>query len=212
LGVTREAGCVSKCISECVEGGEEGVGLDEEEQCGGDDLVYSVGSSVYLHAEINRVTVNKLVRALDGAAKHALSTAASAREAEVRLYINSEGGDVFSGISAMSHVRRCRVPVTTVVDGFVASAATFVLLAGKRREMCRYSKVLIHQVRSGFWGKYVDLLDEVKNLKDLMRSIRRIYEAHTRLDRRSILRLLRTEVALNSTQCLEANIVSEVVE
>lgn len=46
--------------------------------------------------------------------------------------------------------------------GFVASAATFLLLAGAERLAMPNAHILIHQIRTGFWGKFNDLLDEVR--------------------------------------------------
>ena len=170
-------------------------------------MVRRIGTQIYFHCEVSRKTVLQLVLHLQEARKEAVVNGTG----EVTLFIHSEGGDVYAGLSAMSHIKHCAVPVTTVADGFVASAASFILLAGSRRRICPYGNVLIHQIRSGFWGKYVDMLDEVKNAKGVMKTLRKIYREHTTMDVDTIKRVLNQEVALDAKKCLEFSIVTEIV-
>ena len=79
------------------------------------------------------------------------------------LYIHTDGGDAYAGLSAMDHIKNMRVPVHTVVDGLCASAGTFILMGGEKKYALRHSSVLIHQLRLGFWGTYEDLKDEMQN-------------------------------------------------
>lgn len=183
---------------------------EEEDECDATaqgPLVYRHGARVYFHCEVNRRSVARLIEALDSASRHAVADGTG-----VTLYIHSEGGDVFAGLSAMQHVARCAVKVTAVVDGFVASAATFILLGAGHRRMGPHDKVLIHQMRSGVWGKYTDVLDEVKNMKDLMKSIRRVYRQHTHMDKETVRAMLGKELALNAKQCLEFHIVHAITD
>ena len=70
----------------------------------------------------------------------------------LKLLINSGGGSITAGISSMDTILRCKVPVETYVDGFCASAATFISVVGGRRFMSRNSYMLIHQLSSSLWG------------------------------------------------------------
>ena len=168
---------------------------------------------IYFHADVTTESVMRLILSLGEAAeflnnrKLPVILNETQQQHKIYLYIRSNGGEVYAGISAMSHIRNSHVPVVTIVDGFVASAGTFLLLGGKERRMCSNSKVLIHQIRTGFWGKYSDLLDEVKNTRDLMKTIKRIYKSNTSLDVDSINNLLNAELTLNAKQCVKANIV-----
>ena len=173
--------------------------------------VIQIDNNVYFHTSVSIKSILLLVTALQKAARFALNESLyfkdSPNRMKVHLYIHSDGGDAYAGISAMAHIRRCPVDVVTIADGFVASAATFLLLAGKERRMCANSKVLIHQLRTGFWGKYSDLLDEVKNTKDLMRTVKKIYKKNTNMEKSQINELLKAEITLNAQKCLDANII-----
>ena len=94
---------------------------------------------------------------------------------KIYIYIHSYGGDVYAGLSCMNTLENCNVPIITIVDGYVASAATFLLLGGHKRHMRKYSHILIHQIRGESWGKYEELKDEFINTEKLMETIKNIY-------------------------------------
>ena len=125
--------------------------------------VSRIGQRVYFYTGVSRTSIRILIRKLHEAAAEALAAAATTPQVapRVTLFINSEGGCARSGLSAMDHIQALPVPVVTVADGMCASAATFLLLGGKQRQIMEHSEVLIHQLSTGFWGTYTSLLDEV---------------------------------------------------
>lgn len=174
------------------------------------ELVTQEGNNVYFHSEVSRSTVLKLVQCLAKANVEAVRTCASVHEATVYLYIHSGGGDAYAGLSAFDHVRNNKVPVTTVVDGFVASAATFLLLGGTYRAAMKHSTVLIHQLKTSFWGRYVDLVDEMDNSKELMEMIKQVYAEHTTMSKKKIECLLCKEKNIDAAKCLSLGFVQEL--
>lgn len=172
--------------------------------------VITVRESVYFSADVESRHVLHLVRAIDEASEYALQHATWPSEARVYLYINSGGGCAFAGLSAMDHIRTNRVPVVTVADGYVASAATFLLLGGYERKSMRNAKILIHQLSTYFDGKYVDLLDEVENSKELMASFRHVYAENTKLKGSELDALLSKETHMNATRSLACGMIDEI--
>ena len=61
-------------------------------------------------------------------------------------------------------IKNLNNPVHTYVDGFAASAATLLSLSGEKRFMTKNSLMLIHQLSSGFMGKFTEIKDENDNL------------------------------------------------
>ena len=166
---------------------------DDDNDADDDGSIVCLRNSVYFYADVTKRTVLRLVQKLHEANEYATKGLGTTPQQEVRvyLYINSPGGEVFAGLSAMDHIRWNPVPVVTVVDGFVASSATFLLLGAAERKAMRNARILIHQLTATFWGKFVDLLDEVKNTQELMRSIQAIYTQGTRMDTATVEELLR---------------------
>lgn len=131
---------------------------------------------------------------------------------KIHLYIHSKGGDAFAGLSAMSVIKNCRVPVVCIADGIVASAATFLLLgATSGRWIRRNSCVLIHQIRTEFWGPYDELKDEMKNSKNLMKSIKRVYKKNSTMPAEIIEEIMSKEIYLSDKKCLEYGLVDKII-
>lgn len=130
---------------------------------------------------------------------------------KIFIYIQSNGGDAYAGLSIMNTLENMRVPVVTIVNGIVASAATLMLLGGSERHMQRNSNILIHQIRGGIWGKYDDLQDEMKNSAQLMKDLEQIYTTKTNIPLSFLRRIIKRELNMNPDQCLEYNIIDKII-
>ena len=183
---------------------------DTEEETS--SLIKRYKNIVYFHADVSKETVLKLAICLEKASRHVLRFPSSKPDDQwVYLYVHSDGGDAYAGLSAMAHIKSSRVPVHTIVDGFVASAATFMILAGKRRTMQLHARFLVHQIRMGFSGKYEDLLDEVENSNDLTKSILDIYKSVGGITTRHLNGIMKRERHLTANECKELNFIHEIV-
>jgi len=63
---------------------------------------------------------------------------------EIRLHINSPGGEVFEGIAIANALRNHPARVVAVVDGLAASAASFVATAADEVIMGQNTEMMIH--------------------------------------------------------------------
>lgn len=70
---------------------------------------------------------------------------------EIRVEINSPGGNVFDGIAIYNALRMHPAKVTTRVDGIAASIASVIAQAGDHRVMIDSSQMMIHNA----WGLVV---------------------------------------------------------
>lgn len=89
----------------------------------------------------------------------------------VSVLIYSGGGDPIAACAIYDMIRASGNDVTTCGFGLVASAATIILQAGKRRLMSPYSTFMIHGISLGMQGELksheVDLhANEIKRLDD----------------------------------------------
>ena len=129
----------------------------------------------------------------------------------IHLYINSGGGSITAGISSMDTILRCKVPVHTYVDGFAASAATFLSIVGSKRFISRHSYMLIHQLSSNFWGKYSEFQDEKQNLDLMMDTIKNVYKEYTKVPVRKLNEILKHDLMWDAKTCLEYGLVDEII-
>lgn len=71
---------------------------------------------------------------------------------KIDVRINSNGGDVFSGIAIYNALRTSTADITIYVDGVAASIAGIIALCGKPLYMSPYAKLMLHSVSGGMWG------------------------------------------------------------
>lgn len=93
---------------------------------------------VFLNGEINMYSVNLLIAQL-------LFLEAEDPEKEINIYINSPGGEVYSGMALYDTIQYLKAPVNTICVGLAASMAAVILASGKKRMALTHSRILIHQ-------------------------------------------------------------------
>ena len=179
---------------------------DDEEE----DIVKTVGSDIYFYADVSKKTIFQLIECLNKLETELLKKAVDlpGYTPQVRIFIHSDGGDVYAGFSGMDHLLNSKVKIITIADGCCASAATFLLLGGKERFMKKHSYLLIHQITSGgFWGKFHELKDELETCTKLMNALKKIYTERTNIPEKKFKSLMKRDVYLSSEECREYQIV-----
>ena len=168
---------------------------------------------IYFYSGVNRnacCELNKKISELEAKAI-TISQNLDIYEPPIKLFINSGGGNIVSGIASMDTMLRCKVPIETYVDGFSASAATFLTVVGEKRYMSRNSYMLVHQLSSTFWGTYSNFEDEKKNLDLMMKTIKDIYKKYTKLPMKKLDEILKHDLMWDAKTCLEYGLVDEIV-
>jgi len=173
-----------------------------------------VSNRIFFYSEIARDKVLQLNKGLQDASREIITdkhTRGLTETLGIFLHVQSYGGEVFAGLSAMDEILRCRVPVTTVVDGCAASAATFLTIAGGHRQISRNAYMLIHQLSGGAWGNYMQLRDAQQNSDALMAKIRGIYMQYTKLSAKRLDDILKHDLWFDAKTCLKYGLVDEII-
>ncbi|MDJ1121033.1 ATP-dependent Clp protease proteolytic subunit [Olsenella sp. YH-ols2217] len=78
---------------------------------------------------------------------------------DISLYINSPGGDIYSGMGIIDTMNYIKPDVSTICVGMAASMGAVILAAGTegKRYCLPNSMVLIHQPSSGVQGQQTDI-------------------------------------------------------
>lgn len=163
---------------------------------------------IFFYEEVTKESVLHLIKTL--MTMKARLMASGGYKKRIYLFIHSDGGDLHAGMSAMDHIMHLGIEVRTVIDGFVASAATLMFLAGTKRYVMPNANLLIHQLSTEFWGKYQDLKDECANSHGLMETIKSIYLKYTDIPPKDIKSLLKRELYLSADKCLEYKIAHKM--
>lgn len=187
------------------------LGGDTEPQT--DDSVEVNQNKIFFYADVSRSEVLKLNKHMDSLQKRLQTSAIllDSDPANIFLHINSFGGSLFAGLAAVDYIKKCKVPVHTVIDGCAASAATLMSVVGQERKMHRHSFMLIHQLSTLMWGKYEDLRDDMKNNDLLMKTIKDIYMEHTKIPKRQLNKILKHDLWWDAETCLKYGLVDEII-
>jgi ATP-dependent protease ClpP protease subunit len=171
-------------------------------------------NKIYYYAGVNRDSASELNKKIGELESKSLTLCHNLdldQPPTLRIFINSGGGSVVSGISSMDTILRTKVPVHTYVDGFCASAATFMSVVGNFRFMSRNSYMLIHQLSTQFWGKYSDFEDEKQNLDLMMTTIKSVYEKYTKVPKKKLDEILKHDLMWDAETCLKYGLIDEII-
>ena len=170
-------------------------------------------NNIYYYTGVNRnsaVELNKKINELETKSL-TMGINLEIEPPPIKVFINSGGGSITAGISSMDTILRCKVPIYTYVDGFCASAATFLSIVGTKRFMSKNSYMLVHQLSSNFWGKYSEFEDEKQNLDLMMDTIKNMYKEYTKLPMKKLDEILKHDLMWDAQTCLKYGMIDEVV-
>ena len=179
---------------------------------GGGSVTKVVENNIYFYGDIlesNALELNATLFELD----KKLSVAGVYLDVNpiINLRLNSYGGSLFAGLATVDVIRNLNCEVHSHVEGAAASAATIISVACSKRFIGKYSKMLIHQLSAGSYGKYTELEDDMENNKHLMNTIKDIYKAYTNLPMKKLNEILKHDLWFDSKTCLEYGLVDEIV-
>ena len=124
---------------------------------------------IFLGEEINSVSANLVVAQL-------LHLESQDAEKDISLYINSPGGEVYSGLASLDTMNFIKPQVSTICVGMAASMAAVLLSAGaKGKRFCLpHSKVMIHQPSGGAQGQQTEIEIVAEEIKKTRRELNQI--------------------------------------
>ena len=89
---------------------------------------------------------------------------------EITVRINSGGGDVFAAVAIYTRLKEHKAKITVKIDGWCASAATIIAMAGDTIEISVGGIFMIHDPAAGVLGYYK--ADELKKIADELETIK----------------------------------------
>lgn len=124
---------------------------------------------IFLGEEINSASANLVVAQL-------LHLESQDAEKDISLYINSPGGEVYSGLAILDTMNFIKPQVSTICVGMAASMAAVLLSAGaKGKRFCLpHSKVMIHQPSGGAQGQQTEIEIVAEEIKKTRRELNQI--------------------------------------
>ena len=101
--------------------------------------------------------------------------ACAAESGRIDIRINSNGGDVFSGIAIYNAIKQSAADIRLYVDCVAASMASVIALCGRRVEMSQYARLMLHSVSGGCYGNKQEMARCIAEIESLEDSLAEMY-------------------------------------
>lgn len=162
---------------------------------------------VFLGTEINDTIANSVLAQL-------LFLESEDAEKDIIMYINSPGGEVYSGLAIYDAMQYVKCDVSTVCVGMCASMASILLCAGAKgkRYILPNSRVMLHQPHGGVRGQATDIEITAREMLKTKGVINEIVARHSGQALETIKRDLERDYYLSAAEAIEYGIVDRVVE
>ena len=131
---------------------------------------------------------------------------------EIRVEINSPGGDVFDGIAIYNALRTHPARITTRVDGIAASIASVIAQAGDHRVMVASSQMMIHNAWGMTVGDHGDHEDMAALLSMQDEIIAGIYATGSSKDAAYFRGLMDAETWMTAERAVAEGLADEVMD
>lgn len=99
---------------------------------------------------------------------------------EIKIYVNSPGGVVTSGLAIYDTIQNLSCPVSTIVIGLAASCGSFIAMAGAkgRRFAMPNAEIMTHQPSGGAQGQATDILIRAEHIQRTKKKMTELYVKH----------------------------------
>lgn len=131
---------------------------------------------------------------------------------ELKVIINSPGGDVQAGQEIYSILKDIKNPVTINVQSMAASAASMIAMAGDTVKMSPVALLMIHNASTCTSGDYRDMQHTADVLQTVNTAIMQAYIAKTGKTEDELREMMDKETWLTANQCIEHGFADEIIK
>lgn len=128
----------------------------------------------------------------------------------IELHINSPGGDVFDGLAIYAALQAHDGPVSVVVDGLAASAASFIALAGDTISMAPNAFLMIHNAWGVVVGNQNDMTETAAVLAKIDSQLASLYAEKTGQTVAAIAAMMAAETWFTAQEAKEAGFIDSI--
>ena len=136
------------------------------------------------------------------------------REAPISMYINSPGGQVYSGLAIYDTMQMITNPVATYAVGVTASFGTLLLAAGSHgmRYALPHATIHMHQPLGGAQGQATDIEIQAREILRLKERLNQILAFHTGRSLEDIEHDTDRDLYMDAKKAVEYGLVDQVLE
>lgn len=133
---------------------------------------------------------------------------------EIKIYINSPGGEVIAALAIYDTIQYVKADVATICVGLAASAAALILAAGSKgkRMVLPNGEVMIHQVMGGTQGQATDIDIHAKHILKVKKRLNEIMSKHTGQPLSKVERDAERDYFMSADEAKKYGIVDKIIK
>jgi ATP-dependent Clp protease protease subunit len=161
---------------------------------------------VFLGTQVDETSANLVVAQM-------LFLEAEDPDADIRLYVNSPGGDAYAGFAIYDAMQYVKPDVATYCIGMAMSAGALILASGAagKRFVLPNAKVMIHQGRASSSGQPADIQIAAKEILSLTRKYAETIARHAHRDPEDVMRDIDRDRFLDPHEAVEYGLADHVL-
>jgi ATP-dependent Clp protease protease subunit len=132
---------------------------------------------------------------------------------DISLYVNCPGGSVYAGLAVYDTMQYIKPDVRTISVGIAMSMGALLLAGGAqdKRMALPNSKILIHQVSSGFQGQATDIEIQAREVINIKRRLEEILASHSGQPLDKVSKDMERDYFMTADEAREYGIIDMVV-
>jgi ATP-dependent Clp protease protease subunit len=132
---------------------------------------------------------------------------------DISIYVNSPGGQVYSGLAIYDTMQFIKPDVQTICVGIAMSMGAVILAGGTegKRLALPNAKILIHQVSGGFQGQATDIEIQARETIALKRRLEEILALHTGRPQEQVAKDMERDYFMTSQEAQDYGIIDNVI-
>ena len=162
---------------------------------------------VFLGSEVEAQSANLIVAQL-------LFLEAEDPDTDIRMYVNSPGGDAYAGLAIYDAMQFVKPDVQTYCVGMAMSAGAMILAGGAagKRFVLPNSKVMIHQGSGGTRGTPADIQIAAREILSLTRRYAEVLARHAGRDVDEVMADIDRDRFLGPEEAVEYGLADTILE
>ena len=135
---------------------------------------------------------------------------------DIKIYINSGGGSVYSGLGLLDTMEYVNPDIVTINTGLAASMAAVLLCSGTKgkRKGLKRSRTMIHQPLAGFGGylQASDLEIDAREINSLKKELHTIISNATGKDYEKVEKDSDRDYWMNAEEAFKYGMIDEIIK
>ncbi len=135
-------------------------------------------------------------------------------EKDIIMYINTPGGEVYSGMAIYDAMQYVKCDVSTICIGLAASMGSIILAGwtkGKRFAL-PHGKIMIHQPLGGIEGQASDIIIQAEEILKVKNMFIDLVVGHTWQKRETVANDMDRNKWMNAEEALKYGIIDKIIK